>query len=304
VIRLTAEIQEKAYNRQDISAEIKELMELGQHQESSVEVINMLDLLEVPLMEFIENREYIPTGIEGLDDRIRGTEPGQLIVIAAQPGGGKTSLAFQIISKSPDGLFISLEESRDNLFTKLLAMESDVNLNNFKYGKFSESQLQDIAEAKVRIKGYFSSTVMIGNLDLLHIVMAVKKHVRNTKCRAVAIENVGLIVGGKGKDLTEQYNYIARTLKLLAKELNVTIYLLSQQNKASYNGEPTKADLNYLTANDPDFLWYCWDDSIIIAKGRTTMTGRIPNILFRAEVSRFDTVGFKKKDNSGRLMNE
>jgi replicative DNA helicase len=303
VIRLTAIIQEKAYNRQDISAEINELVLLGEQTHSEVEVFDIVEYADKPINELVDDRTFIKTGIEGLDHRIHGIEPEQLIFIAAESGQGKTTLSWQIMNNIQNSLFITLEETRENLYIKLLSRISQVNSFKFKHGNFYGSEIERIDEAREWIKGNITTKVVDSDVNLIEIITVIKKQHRAGKCSVVGIENVSLISGGIGDTKADKFNYISRTLKKLAKELRIPILLMSQQNKDSYNGEPTMSDLNYLAPNDADYIWFCWDSSVVIAKGRTAQTGRIPDIEFQKEISNFKTLGVEKYDNSGRLMN-
>lgn len=290
IIRLTQILKEKAHTREDIDGEILELVELGEANTDKINVFDIADYNKQTLEELKINHEYIKAGIDGLDARIEGFEPGQFIIVAAESGEGKTTLTWQIATNIENSLFITLEEVKRNLYFKLLSRLSGVNSAKFKTMTFFDDELSRIDEAKKHIDDKVQCKVVDDDLNLIQIIGLIRREHKKHVFKIVIVENLGLISGGIGDNESSRRNYITRQFKKLAKELKVPIIMNSQQTKGSYNREPTMADLEYVSPSDPDIILFCYNQSIVMAKGRNCEIGTISNILFEKEYSRFKTL--------------
>jgi replicative DNA helicase len=193
----------------------------------------------------------IPTGYVDLDKHLGGLQKSNLIILAARPSMGKTSLALDIIrnvsvnSKIPTGIF-SLEMSKDELVDRLLASQSDVELWKIRTGNLNEQDFEKInygmgtlSEAPIFIDDAAGSNIM----EL------------RTKARRLQTEhNVGLIVvdylqlmtGRSQENRVQEVSEISRSLKILARELNIPVLALSQLSRGVENRPdkvPQLADL-------------------------------------------------------------
>ena len=179
------------------------------------------------------------TGLRELDRKINGLNNSDLIIVAARPGMGKTTLALNMVSTvakktGKTVAFFSLEMSREQLGTRLLANESFVDANKLITGKLETEDWEKIgvaaaALAKTDIRVDDNPAITVAEMNAL--------------CRR--LDNLGLIVvdylqlmtgaGGstKGENRVQIVGDISRSLKIMAKELNVPVICLSQLSRAA-----------------------------------------------------------------------
>src|SRR4030088_3317224 len=180
----------------------------------------------------------VPTGFTELDEMTSGLQPSDLIIIAARPSMGKTSLVLNIaqhVGTKTDmtvGLF-SLEMSKEQLFLRMLTAEARIDAHRLRGGFLGERDWGRLAQAIGTLseaKIFIDDTASIGVLEM------------RAKCRRLAsepglhmvvVDYVQLMQGrGKFENRTLELGSISRSLKGLAKELRVPIVLLSQLSRA------------------------------------------------------------------------
>ena len=183
----------------------------------------------------------LSTGLKDLDTKINGLNKSDLMILAARPAMGKTSLALNIAlnvaKKSGKTVAIfSLEMSKEQLATRLLSNESFVDSQKLTTGKLTEEEWMKIGIASSAL-----SQTDIRVDDNPSITVAEM----NAKCRR--LDNLGLIVidylqlmtsaggpgGGGGDNRVKVVSDISRALKIMAKELNVPVVCLSQLSRSS-----------------------------------------------------------------------
>lgn len=203
------------------------------------------------LSEAASNGQKIPglsTGLNDLDRYILGLNKGELILIAARPGMGKTSIALNIAmnvaKKSGKTVAVfSLEMSREQLVSRLLAGEGLVPSQNLLTGQLNSDEWKRIAAAAQVLS---ATDMRIDDNPMLSVSDM------NAQCRRIS--NLGLVVidylqlmqsaGGDsrkyaGENRQQVVSDISRMLKIMAKELNVPVICLSQLSRAS-EGRPNK----------------------------------------------------------------
>lgn len=178
----------------------------------------------------------LATGYVDLDNLLGGLQKSDLVVLAARPSMGKTSLALDIMrhvavnSKVPVGIF-SLEMSKDQLVDRLLSSQSDVNLWKIRTGHLNDDDFEKIGQAMGELS---ESPIFIDDAAGSNIMEL------RTKARRLHAENgVGLIVvdylqlmeGRNQENRVQEVSEISRALKLLARELNVPVLALSQLSR-------------------------------------------------------------------------
>ena len=183
----------------------------------------------------------LSTGLYDLDNAIMGLNDSDLILIAARPGMGKTSMALNIalnVAKHTDKAVVifSLEMSKEQLCMRLLSGESFVDSKKLQTGSLSEEDWRKIAAASVTIGGlnmHFDDNPLLTVADM------------NSACRRV--KDLGLVIidylqlmqsaGGNssrsGENRTQIVSDISRMMKIMAKELNVPVVCLSQLSRAN-----------------------------------------------------------------------
>lgn len=178
----------------------------------------------------------LATGYGDLDNLLGGLQKSDLVVLAARPSMGKTSLALDIMrnvavnAKVPVGIF-SLEMSKDQLVDRLLSSQSDVNLWKIRTGHLNEDDFDQIGKAMGELS---ESPIFIDDAAGSNIMEI------RTKARRLQSEHgVGLIVvdylqlmeGRNQENRVQEVSEISRALKLLARELNVPVLALSQLSR-------------------------------------------------------------------------
>ncbi len=205
----------------------------------------------------------LPTGLTDLDNTILGLNKGDLVLIASRPGMGKTSIALNIAkhvakTSSKTVAVFSLEMSREQLATRLLAGESLVDSQKLLTGQLSSAEWQRIGEAASTLS---ETDIRIDDNPSLSVAEM------NSQCRR--LDNLGLVVidylqlmqsaGGKitysGENRTQMVSDISRMMKIMAKELNIPLVCLSQlsrANEARTNKRPVLSDLRESGAIEQD----------------------------------------------------
>ena len=242
----------------------------------------------------------LSTGITDLDNAIAGLNKSDLILLAARPGMGKSSMALNMLLHAgkfsgKSVVYFSLEMSREQLAMRLISNESFVDLKKLITGKLNEDDWGKIAAASAALN---QTNILIDDNPMLSVADIL------AKCRRV--DNLGLVVidylqlmtsaggPGRGGDNRQQVvSDMSRALKIMAKELDVPVLCLSQLSRANESRadkRPMLSDLRESGAIEQDadivmFLYrddYYNDDSethnlaeCIIAKNRHGETGTV-----------------------------
>ena len=250
--------------------------------------------------EMSESETHLPglsTGLPALDRKIMGLNKSDLILLAARPGMGKTSLALNIaLNAARNGektvAAFSLEMSKEQLTARLLSMEALVENRRMETGTLTERDWEKIAAAGVALSGM---NILIDDNPLLSVADI------NAKCRR--IDNLGLVVidylqlmgadgtARRGENRQQAVSEMSRQLKIMAKELNAPVLCLSQLSRANEKREdkrPLLSDLRESGAieQDADIVMFLYRESYydgdadrnlaecIVAKNRRGETGK------------------------------
>ena len=255
------------------------------------------------LEELYNRKEHItgvPTGFADLDYRTAGLHGSELILVAARPAMGKSAFALNIATNAalrgntPVAIF-SLEMSKAQLVNRILCSEAMVDSNKVRTGKLEDEDWGKLAEAIGPLSEtgiYIDDTPGISVMEI------------RAKCRKLKLEkNIGLVVidylqlvqgsnkrnGSREQEISE----ISRSLKILAKELDVPVIALSQLSRAVEqrpDHRPMLSDLRESGAieQDADIVMFLYRDDyynedsekknvaeVIIAKHRGGSTGTV-----------------------------
>ena len=194
----------------------------------------------------------LSTGFPKLDEMSSGFQEGQLIVIAGRPGTGKTSFALSLVrnvalrEEVGVGVF-SLEMTKEQLLERLLCGEARVNLHNLRSGTVRSEKWRDIAQVAGKLQ---SSTIVIDDLPGNSII-DVKAKARRMKAehdiQMLVVDYLQLIEGKRDANTREQeIAHISRSLKGVARELNLPVIALSQLNRSVERRESKKPRLSDL----------------------------------------------------------
>ncbi len=268
----------------------------------------------------------LPTGFIDLDKMLTGLHGGELIILAARPGCGKTTLALNICAnaalreKRAVAIF-SLEMPSDQLGMRLLSAEARVSLKALRSGFISRENEQKIEEACFAVGDAPIHIDDSGSLSAFDLRTKVRR-LQSKLSKMDPPQQLGLVMidylqlmhqRGRVESRQQEVQEISRTLKALAKELNVPILALSQLNRKveerrGSKSRPMLSDLRESGSieQDADVVLFIHRDSdgndsesgnappgspaeveLVIAKQRNGPTGDIPLLLF-SEFTRFE----------------
>jgi replicative DNA helicase len=256
----------------------------------------------------------VPTGFRELDDVTNGLQPGQLVLIAARPGLGKSTLALDIARASAlranvPTVFFSLEMSASEISQRLLAAETSVPLSVIRKAKeLSGEGWKRIASVQARIGETPLYIDDSPNLTLSEIRAKCRRLKAQRGIKLVIIDYLQLLTSGKKVENRQQeVSEFSRSLKLLAKELDVPIVALSQLNRGPEQSQDKRPLLSHLRESgsleqDADIVLLLHRDrqveqgqntndaEILIAKHRNGEM-RDVKVLFEGHYSRFSDIG-------------
>jgi replicative DNA helicase len=192
-------------------------------------------------IEAIGNREAglygVPTGFADLDELTNGLHAGQMIIVAARPGAGKSTLALDLcraasIQANLATAFFSLEMTRSEITMRLLSAEAKVPLNHIRNGNMSDDDWTKLA----RKMGEVSSAPMFiddsPNMTMMEIRAKARRLKQRHDLRLMVIDYMQLMTSGKKVESRQlEVSEFSRQIKLLAKELGIPIIALSQLNR-------------------------------------------------------------------------
>lgn len=179
----------------------------------------------------------VPTGFRDLDELTNGLHPGQLVIVAARPALGKSTLALDIARSAAvrhqlPTIFFSLEMSRSEIAMRLLSAESNVRLENMRKGTVDNKDWTSIASTRGRINDAPLFIDDSPNMTLVEIRAKCRKLAQRGGLKLVVIDYLQLMTSGKKVESRQQeVSEFSRALKLLAKELQVPVVALSQLNR-------------------------------------------------------------------------
>lgn len=306
----------------------KTIIELVNKQ--SVSPIKRASVATEKVFEIIEsNRGHeegeligLDTGFDELNEYTYGFQPGELIILAARPGVGKSAFALNIAQKMAKNInahvaFFSLEMSMEQLIMRILSTLSNVKLGKIRTGKMTEVEMARLLNAKTVIEDlniYLDETTTNRFED---IKVKCRKLKREGRLDFVVIDYLQLLsISGKSNRY-EEVSTLSRSLKLLARELEVPVLALSQLSRAveqrkaeDGSRKPMLSDLRESGSieQDADMVLFLHREGsngedatkkfvnakteLIIAKNRQGMTGSF-DLIFRGEYSSFES---KKKE--------
>ena len=273
----------KAYDKDSdesiLGATEKALYEIAERDQSGA-----LERIEFPLEKVINRIEEIhkdagstrglKTGFYQIDKATNGLQKSDLVIIAARPGVGKTSLAMNIVSnaaldsKAKCAVF-SLEMGREQLAQRMLFSVANVSMAKALRGDLNESDWAKIWKAEKKLK---DADIFIDDNAMntpSQVLAKCRKLKREKGLDLIAIDYLGLMKSDEKTDNRQnEVASISRQLKILAKEINVPVLALCQLNRSVEqrdNGKPGKPVLSDLRESgsieqDADMVWFIHRD--------------------------------------------
>jgi len=203
----------------------------------------------------------VPTGFVELDDVTNGLHPGQMVVIAARPGMGKSTLGLDFLRSCSikyrmSSVIFSLEMSKSEIVMRLLSAEAKIKLADMRSGRMSDDdwtrlarRMSEISEAPLYIDDS-------PNLMMMEIRAKARRLKQKADLSLIVIDYLQLMTSGKRVESRQQeVSEFSRQLKLLAKELEVPVVAMSQLNRGPEqrtDKKPMLADLRESGAIEQD----------------------------------------------------
>jgi replicative DNA helicase len=276
LIEAAGQILYDAYHFADVSADgAREVVdraealifEIAQKSDKSdPQTLAHLLQAEIERIEASDGKGYsgLPTGYVDLDDKLRGLQPGELIILAARPSMGKTALALNIAEqvavgggfdlngnpRSPQPILVfSMEMSKSSVTQRLLSANSGVNMQHLRSGQRISDR--DYKRLMVSCDELSKAPIYIDdtpNMSVMMLRTRARRMVAQHGVKALVIDYLQLMSApGNARDGRQnEVSAISRGVKALARELNVPVVCLSQLNRASEQREgnrPRMSDL-------------------------------------------------------------
>ena len=194
----------------------------------------------------------IPTGFIDLDNLTNGLHGGQMIIVAARPGVGKSTLALDFmrscsIKHNKASVIFSLEMSKSEIVMRLLSAETEIRLSDMRAGRMSDEAWAKLAN---RVGQISEAPLFIddsANLTMMEIRSKARRLKQKHDLQMIVVDYLQLMSSGKRVESRQQeVSEFSRQLKLLAKELDVPLVAISQLNRgpeSRTDKRPQLADL-------------------------------------------------------------
>ena len=250
----------------------------------------------------------LPTGFSELDRRTAGFQRADFIIIAGRPSMGKTAFALNIaehaaVRERRPALIFSLEMSKEQLVQRLLCAEARVDSHRVRTGFLQPPDWKRIVDAAGRLAEAPLFIDDTANLSVLEARAKARRVKAEHGLELVVIDYLQLMQGRwRNENRQQEISEISRSLKALAKELDVPVVALSQLSRAVEtrgDGSPRLSDLRESGAleQDADLIMFLYRKEttdgevgvtdLVIGKHRNGPTGKL-ELVFKAEYTRFE----------------
>lgn len=280
-------------------------------------LVHVKDIVEESfsrIEERYENRDAlsgVPSGFYDLDAMTSGFQPSDMVIIAARPSMGKTALVLNLaqhaaVEKNVPVAIFSLEMSKESLVMRMLCAEAQIDANRLRTGHMHTTDWTKLASAMGRLGEapiYIDDSALLNSLEIRAKCRRLKSEMNGLGM--VIIDYIQLMHGRKQTDnRVQEVSEISRSLKTLAREIDVPVLALSQLSRAveaRQNKRPMLSDLRESGSieQDADLVMFIYRDDyynpesetrgeaeIIVAKQRNGPTGTV-NLLFQSSITRF-----------------
>ena len=235
-------------NYQQTVTDIQKLeLDLAKDEEGSM--LNIVSKTVEYIDDMRENGTGLSTGFDSIDSLLGGMRGGTLTVMAGRPSMGKSTLALNIANnmatRNKNVLFYSLEMQQVQLMMKIVASETDINLNKVDNDTLSEDENNRWYKALAKAGDKTMTILDRGNIAVRDIVSKARQMNGQTGIDCIVIDYLQIMKYDKNKEISELGN-ITRELKYLSKELDIPIILLSQLSRGveqRENKRPLMSDL-------------------------------------------------------------
>jgi len=274
----------------------------------------------------------VSTGFSDLDSKLGGLQKSDLIILAARPSMGKTSLALDFVrhvamNEHKAVAIFSLEMSKDQLVDRLLAAEADVDLWKMRTGKLNDLGPDNDFERIGHALGRLSEAPIYiddsGAVNILELRTKARRLQSEHDLDLIVVDYLQLMQGRSPENRVQEVSEISRSLKILAKELNVPVLALSQLSRAvEQRGGDKKPQLSDLRESgsieqDADVVMFIYRDEmytgkdsrkphiaeLLIRKHRNGPTGDV-ELFFDGEKTSFKNLAKNPPSIEETMMNQ
>ena len=259
----------------------------------------------------------VPTGFRDLDELLGGLQPSDMIVLAARPSAGKTSLALNIaynvaVLQGLPTLIFSLEMSREQLLHRLLAMKAGVSAHRLRLGKLTEEEWGEVSRAMGELGEAPLYIDDAPNQTVSELRTKARRVHAEVGLQLIIIDYLQLMrTGRRNENRVQEVSELSRSVKALARELKVPVLILSQLSRAVEQREDHRPRLSDLRESgsieqDADVVMFIYREEmydketdkrgiaeILVEKHRSGPTGRI-SLRFFEETTRFANLARQK----------
>lgn len=332
IIKVNEEVVNKCYLGNDNTDAIleeseKKVFDLVQNRGTS-DYVPIQEVVMNALMKIEEAARStgdvtgISSGFKDLDYKTSGLQPSDLILIAARPSMGKTAFVLNIAQhvafKSDKAVAIfSLEMSKEQLVNRMFSLETQVEAQTLRSGKLKEDEWSSLVNGAQSIS---KSRLIIddtASISISEMRSKCRKYKMDIGLDMIIIDYLQLMsgsVGGRSESRQQEISEISRSLKALARELEVPVVALSQLSRAVEqrpDKRPMLSDLRESGAieQDADVVMFIYRDDyynkesekkgiaeIIIAKQRNGPIGTI-DLAWLSQYTKFGNISYEKIDN-------
>lgn len=282
----------------------------------SKDVISISEAMKEEFMRLEEvfHNKGVTTGISSgfinFDEKTSGFNPSDLVILAARPSMGKTAFALNLalnaaMKSEKSVLIFSLEMSSSQLLQRLLAVQSQIGLQKIRNGFLEDDEWGRIGIASGQLASSNINIADVPNVNVLEIRAMARRLKAMGKLDMIVIDYLQLIKGtGRGDNRQQEISDISRSLKGIARELNIPIIALSQLSRAPEqraDRRPMLSDLRESGAieQDADMVVFLYRDDyyneesedkgiteVIIGKQRNGPVGTV-KLRFFHEITKF-----------------
>lgn len=276
-----------------------------------------LDEMLAPIREAYQTRVPVmglTTNYTALDRMLSGLWPGQLILLAARPGMGKSAMALNVCENVVDAggtaLFVSLEMARFELQLRSLARAAKINSRELGTGLITEQEAQSLPTALKLVKGRDGKLLVMddGDVTLAQLRAEGARLKRQEDLSLMVVDYLQLMTGSGEENRATEVGQFSRGLKLLARRLEIPILALSQMNRSIEGRQSKRPVLSDLRESgsleqDSDVVLFLHDDAaydpdkepsdvveLIVAKNRKGESGGTVKIGYERQYSNFHNV--------------
>ena len=249
----------------------------------------------------------VDTGFRELNEHTAGFTEGQLIIVAARPAMGKTSLVLNMAQKALDdgrGVAIfSLEMPAEELMTRMLSAKTSIPLQGLKIGDMNDEQWSNLTRASDEIsrQKLFVDDDSLININQMRSKLR-KLKMQHPEISIMIVDYLQLMSGTSGKERHLEVSEISRGLKLLARELNMPIVALSQLNRgveSRHDKRPMLSDIRESGSieQDADIILFVYRDDVYRIREEKEKEKKA-----KAEGQEYKSAFFEKPEEDAELI--